>query len=212
MTLIITPLKRELSHILEELKSKGFEIEQTNTGKQSVHFCPQLNSYFAVAGMGKSQLATQTTHLLLTLKNIQRVVCVGTAGSLASHIRVGDIIVADMIIEHDGLKSKFKTNLEIFKNIKDINVRIGPIASGDENIVSEQRAKDISTQTGALAVAWEGAGLARAANFIGVPFLEIRTISDFANANAINEFNNNLGTAMKSITNFLLRSSILVTR
>ena len=43
-------------------------------------------------------------------------------------------------------------------------------------------------RTGALAVAWEGAGGARACHFSGIPFLEIRGITDSADSDAASDF------------------------
>jgi nucleoside phosphorylase len=54
------------------------------------------------------------------------------------------------------------------------------IASGDEDIVTIERAAELHTQTGAVAVAWEGAGVARACLFSQIPYLEIRGITDTA--------------------------------
>ena len=51
----------------------------------------------------------------------------------------------------------------------------------------------------AFAVAWEGAGGARAAEFSGVPYLEIRGISDGADSDAATNFREYLPLAMKNI-------------
>lgn len=58
---------------------------------------------------------------------------------------------------------------------------------------------------GALAVAWEGAGGARACVFSGLPFLEIRGITDSADHRAPVEFEQNLEKAMANIA-ILIRS------
>lgn len=49
------------------------------------------------------------------------------------------------------------------------------------------------------AVAWEGAGGARACKFSGVPFLEIRGITDAADHSAASDFEKNLEVAMYNI-------------
>jgi len=50
-----------------------------------------------------------------------------------------------------------------------------------------------------LAVAWEGAGGARACRFSGVPFIEIRGITDRANSQAPADFQMNLASAMRHL-------------
>ena len=65
--------------------------------------------------------------------------------------------------------------------------------------------------TGALAMAWEGAGGARACQFSGVPFIEIRGITDQADHRAASHFRENLNTAMRNaaamITTWLARKA-----
>ena len=72
-------------------------------------------------------------------------------------------------------------------------------ASGDEDIADSKRREAIRKKTGALAVAWEGAGGARACKFSGVPFLEIRGVSDRADRLAAVTFLLNMKRAMKGV-------------
>ena len=57
-------------------------------------------------------------------------------------------------------------------------------ASGDEDVIELERKKQIQRRTGALVVAWEGAGGARACQFSGIPFMEIRGVTDNADCTA----------------------------
>jgi len=79
------------------------------------------------------------------------------------------------------------------------NLRFGGIASGDEGIASEKRIRELVESTGAMVVAWEGAGGARAAQMSGLPFLEVRGISDGAGENAFEEFWANIPIAVRSV-------------
>lgn len=78
-------------------------------------------------------------------------------------------------------------------------VHFGPIASGDEDIVGTGRRKEIQKRTKGMVVAWEGAGGARACQFSGMPYLEIRGVSDSANRDASADFEKNLPTAMQNV-------------
>ena len=71
-------------------------------------------------------------------------------------------------------------------------VHFGKVASGDEDIIERIRAQELNTLTGALAVAWEGAGGARASCFMGIPHLEIRGLTDIADNDAPIVFDENL--------------------
>jgi adenosylhomocysteine nucleosidase len=66
-----------------------------------------------------------------------------------------------------------------------------------------QRRREIRHLTGALAVAWEGGGGARACHFSGVPFIEIRGISDQADSQAASHFRMNLHTAMRNVATLI---------
>ena len=72
------------------------------------------------------------------------------------------------------------------------HVAFDVIASGDEDVVTSERAQAIRYQTGAACVAWEGSGAARAALFNGIGSLEIRAVTDAADKEAPQRFDANL--------------------
>jgi adenosylhomocysteine nucleosidase len=82
-------------------------------------------------------------------------------------------------------------------------VHFGQVASGDEDIVSLDRAQALRLATEALAVAWEGAGGARACAFSHTPYLEIRGVTDQATVDAPAHFEQNLALAMRNIATLL---------
>jgi adenosylhomocysteine nucleosidase len=84
-------------------------------------------------------------------------------------------------------------------------VHIGAIASGDEDIIDPDRAGELFAKTSALAVAWEGAGAARASHFNKIPYLEIRAITDSADKNATEDFRKNIKLGMTHTADFLRR-------
>jgi adenosylhomocysteine nucleosidase len=83
------------------------------------------------------------------------------------------------------------------------DVHFGAIASGDEDIMTTGRRQRLREQTGGFAAAWEGAGGARACAFSGVPFLEVRGITDAADDGAAADFENNLEIAMGHIADLI---------
>ena len=85
-----------------------------------------------------------------------------------------------------------------------INVHFGPVASGDEDIMAAERRRQLHEQTAGLVAAWEGAGGARACAFSGLPYLEVRGVTDAADAGAATAFEDNLETAMNHIADLLL--------
>ena len=87
--------------------------------------------------------------------------------------------------------------------VSDFRVVFDVIASGDEDVVTSARARAIRDQTGAACVAWEGSGAARAARFNGIGSLEIRAVTDAADKEAPQKFDQNLPIAMANLASLL---------
>jgi adenosylhomocysteine nucleosidase len=85
----------------------------------------------------------------------------------------------------------------------DFRMVFDAIASGDEDIIAADRRAALRAETGAAAVAWEGAGGARACAFLEIPWLEIRGITDSASEAAPGEFRANLALAMGNIAQMI---------
>ncbi len=62
----------------------------------------------------------------------------------------------------------------------------------------------VPRRTGALAMAWEGAGGARACQFSAMPFVEIRGVTDGANSRAAGDFRAHLATAMRNVATLIV--------
>jgi adenosylhomocysteine nucleosidase len=92
----------------------------------------------------------------------------------------------------------------------DGQLRLGDIVVGTStvDVIVPVRARELQAETGAVCVAWEGAGAARAARFSGLRFLELRAITDGADHAAAAEFQANLARSMPSLGHLLLRWSL----
>ena len=184
--LILTPLPLELKHLLKGLEA---ETQEQLLAPSQVHWLKSASVAFAVGGHGKVNFALSTQHLIRELR--PRLVCgVGSAGALKEDLQLGDVVIAEKIVEHDHLVKfvqqplpQFAPDPETLRELRQLNPRIfklhcGPVASGDEDVIEPSRKSDIQKRTQALAVAWEGAGLARACHWSKTPFLEVRVITD----------------------------------
>lgn len=218
-TLIICPLKKEVTYLLEGFSKAGWLFETQSTPKLSMYHYRSQNITVSQGGHGKVQFALQTQYLLNHLEGVSQVICIGAGGALASHIRVGDLVIAEKTVEHD-YNEKFNPSAKIpeflsaphllqlasqVPLISDYNVHRGVIASGDEDIIDTQRALELFEQTQALAVAWEGSGGARACAFNKIPFLELRTITDNARNSVAESFLKNLRICMHNAADFIQR-------
>ena len=217
--LIITPMAKERKFLVQHFQSLGIASKTVSRGRLQTDHIPHLGVTVAQGGHGKVQFATQTQHLIDSGRPWDLVLCVGAAGALAEGLAVGDVVVGTATVEHDykGHFSHtpspvFSGDEEAIEGLKfasdsdlEFGVHFGLIASGDEDIVDRDRREDLHKTTEALAVAWEGAGGARACKFSQVPFLEMRAITDSADHNAPSDFEVNLRTAMKNAAELTLR-------
>ncbi len=212
--LVVTPLKREYDALVAALAELGHVGQQRPVGRLAALACAGGRLLVAQGGLGKTGFAIHTQHLIDHLEGLGLVVCAGTAGGLLAGLKAGDVVIGTATVEHDFRQRFVRRQLPHFDGHgpsisalanalklmeKPFQVHFGPIASGDEDVVDPLRAWELHLQTGALAVGWEGAGGARACQFSGLPFLEVRGITDSADHGAPSAFLQNLPTAMRNV-------------
>lgn len=156
----------------------------------------------AAAGIGKVNAAVCAQTMILTYAP-DVIINVGVAGGLWDGFHIGDIAVADYVVEHDmdtspvgdekGFISGINTvKMACDKNIADmlektvgdvgkIKVKRGIIASGDQFIATEEQRNRIISEFGAIAAEMEGASIGHVCVINNVPFGVLRSISDGAN-------------------------------
>ncbi len=213
MKLIVAPLQQELDLLAQTLEVHGFVTQKHPIGRLTSRYVPQLDVLLAPGGLGKAQFGIQTQHLLDLHNNVDAVICAGAAGALARHLQVGDVVIATTTVEHDcryGFTKRppprFEGSRMLLAQLHDMQpfprsfaLHYDVIASGDEDVVDRARAEEVRALTGAVAVAWEGAGGARAGAFNELPFVEIRGITDTADHDAPHDFVTNLAQAMTNV-------------
>ena len=211
--LIVIPTKFEIDCFLDGCNDLGLNQKESVLGKYKVIEFPQINTGVALGGLGKVQFGVQTQYLIHQEDGPDAVLCVGAAGALSEELSLGDIVIATETVEHDiknkvgrPLIPRFRSNEIIVAEFRKMaekkrafNLYFGAVASGDEDIMDETRKEELRSRTGALAVAWEGAGGARACRVSDVPFVEVRGITDFANPGAGDDFFKNLEQVMKNL-------------
>jgi adenosylhomocysteine nucleosidase len=165
---------------------------------------------FRVGGHGKAQFALGVYRAVCELRP-SLVVCAGACGALAPSLAVGNVVVASETIEHDfrvkfgAVKPpRFAGDAAAVAKLGTVDgVHVGLIASGDEDVIDSARAAELASSTGALAVAWEGAGGARACLMAGVPFVEVRAVVDTCGPSASRDFSTHLNLAMSELARVL---------
>ena len=209
--------KAELESFLLATREYGYPAETIATGKLPVARFSTLDLAVASGGLGKVQFAVQTQHLI-DAAPWDVVICAGACGALVSDLAVGDVVIATETVEHDirnkfskPLLPRFSGSAEMIERCRralntglEFKVHYGPIASGDEDVMDAERRAEIRARTAALAVAWEGAGGARACQFSGLPFIEIRGATDGAGGTAADEFRQNMPRALKNVAQVII--------
>ena len=219
MFLISVPLKKELSLLLSSFEAHGTSFIKKQDQGRWYWQTNDLPIIFCIGGHGKSQFALQTQFWINKFQEIKHLITIGSAGSLSENTLPLDVVIATEIREHDYLQKMnplaslpcFPTDTSLLNKLNDFHsegftAHQGAIASGDEDIVSKQRASELNKKTGALAVAWESAGGARSAQFNKLPYSEIRGITDNSQKNVSSDFFKNLPQAMEHCTQVLLHT------
>ena len=157
------------------------------------------------AGIGKVN-AARTTQILIDNFDIDAVINVGSAGSANDELEIGDIVIADKLVQHDfditamGYPKGYINNvgqylecdcrlIEKIQNVifkiynNDFKIKIGTIASGDIFCTESKMKEKIKTKFNADAIEMEGAAIAQVCKLDSKPCIIIRSISDKPNGN-----------------------------
>ena len=206
--MVVVPLKREFRLLVESLEALGYSSKKaprTATFKD-------LNTICVHGGSGKVDFALYTYHYLKKYP-IKEVIGMGTCGALNEKLNPMDVVIGVKIIEHDykscidQKQPQFTPPLFWLTEIKShlIECFFGVIASGDEDIVDTQRACELRKNTYADAVAWEGAGGARACQLTQVPYIEVRGVCDTSRSTTLKELTRYLPQTMSHLAQVLIQ-------
>lgn len=141
-------------------------------------------------GIGKVS-AARCTQVLIDRFAPGAVINTGIAGGLASGLAVGDIVVADGMVQHDfdAAPIGFVRGCVCMGDPGAPRVHRGLVATGDQ-FISGAAAKAAIRRAfpAAMAAEMEGGAVAQAASMSGVPFAVVRAISDLADGTAAASF------------------------
>ena len=212
---IIAAMDEEVAVLRDKIENR-----QTITLGGSEIYTGQLNGVDVAllkSGIGKVAAAMGTTLLLEHCKP-DVVINTGSAGGLASTLKVGDIVVSDEARYHDadvtafgyeygqlpGCPAGFKADEKLVAAAEScisalkLNAVRGLIVSGDAFINgAEGLAKIRHNFPQAVAVEMEATGIAHVCHSFGVPFVVVRAISDVADKESHLSFDEFLVVAAK---------------
>ena len=182
-----------------------------------------LNVVIAYSKIGKV-FSTLTASTLIQKFGCDTLLFSGVAGAINPQLKIGDLIVADKLAQHDlditafghpfgfvpGGNVYIDTDVNLrniakeVANEQNINLLEGTIATGDQFIANEERKEFIENTFKADALEMEGASVAVVCDALNVPFLILRAISDAADMDAGFNFDEFLESSAKNSANFVV--------
>lgn len=222
---IIVAMKEELDEILKIM---------TNINKKEIYNIQyfegcinQTDIIIVESGVGKVN-ATRTTQILIDKLDVKEIINVGSAGALNEELSIGDIVIADKLIQHDfditafnhnkgyitGVGDYIYTDKELidrFRNSankiedKSYKINVGTIASGDIFCTDIKMKDKIRSKFNADCVEMEGAAIAQVCYLDKIPFIVIRSISDTPNGNNAIVFDEFVKLASKRCSEILAK-------
>lgn len=212
---IISAMDNEIDLLLEEAK-----IDHVDTVAGVKYHVGTLNGQSVVitrAGIGKIRAASGVTTMLIKYP-ISKVIFTGIAGGVADEPQVLDQIIATNLVEHDygilsndGFKWRsgdpgfgdedgvyYECDQELIKLAYDAAVEVigedhvfkGTIATGDQFIANSDYVAKLQSDYNAYACEMEGAAAAVVCIKYEIPFVVIRALSDKADGNAHESYEN----------------------
>lgn len=168
-----------------------------------------VDTVVAVAGVGKVNAAVCAQTMILKYSP-DLIINVGVAGGLDDELKIGDIAVADFVVEHDmdttpcGDERGFISGIKMVKmpcdnvisdlmmkavNVLDgVTAKKGIIASGDQFVSKQEQRDSIISNFGAIATEMEGGSIGHVCIMNNVKFGVLRSISDGANDDSAMDF------------------------
>ncbi len=229
MTGIIGAMRIEVETIKSLMENKSVEtISGVEYVKGTLH---GKDVVIAVCGIGKVAAAMCTQTMILRYAP-DRIINTGVGGSLSTELSIGDIAVAESLVQHDmdtsplgdpvGLISGLnmvnmpadekvaRTLISGVETLDGIKALKGVIASGDQFIASEEKKRFIVDNFGAIVCEMEGASIAQVCVTNGVPFGVVRAVSDCADGSSHMDYGEFLpiaaANAAKLIEYFVMNS------
>lgn len=188
---------KTLVHLLKDKKKKVHAGLDYYTGKLD-----GVDVVICRCGVGKVNAAMHT-QILIDKYKPKALIQNGIAGSLVPEVGKLDLVVGSELVYHDmqefviknfdPLEPVYYSDEKLLAKAKEVagdegGVHIGRIATGDTFVSSTKEKNAIYKKTKALCVEMEGCAVAHTAYLNKVPFVVLRCISDSADDDATESF------------------------
>ena len=211
----INPLLESLGEYKEYRYADNIYYEANHKGLELVIAYSKIGKVFSAL----------TAATMIERFGAQKLLFSGVAGAINEQLKIGDLIVATKLCQHDldivafghpyGFVPEGKIYIEsdpklidIAQNVADelhINLHKGIIATGDQFVADPEKKEWIKKTFNADALEMEGASVAVVCDALNVDFFILRSISDAADMDAGFDFDKFLESSAKVSADFILK-------
>ncbi len=219
---IMGAMEEEITPLLEYFTDINV-VEYANNKYYEAKF-GELDVVIAYSKIGKV-FSTLTASTMIQKFACDALLFSGVAGGINPKLKIGDLIVANQLSQHDlditafghpyGYVPGGNVYVNTDKKLKEIALEVakennisiieGIIATGDQFVCDEMRKAFIEKTFNADALEMEGASVAVVCDALEVPCLILRAISDTADMDAGFNFDAFLETSAKNSAEFLIK-------
>ncbi len=219
---IMGAMVEEIEPLLEYFN----DIEVVEYAKNR-YYKAKYNSYDIIIAYSKigKVFASLTATIMIEKFGVEKLLFSGVAGAINPNLKIGDLIVAKGLCQHDLDITAFghpygyvpegevciyadKELIKLSKSVaKELGVELktGIIATGDQFIASLERKEWIGSTFQADAIEMEGASVAVVCDALNVPFFILRAISDSADMDAGFDFDEFLKSSARISATFIIK-------
>ncbi len=210
----VEPIVAKLANLKETVYGANTYYEGSYNGQEVVVAYSKIGKVFA----------TLTATMLIEKFGCDTLLFSGVAGAISDELKIGDLIIADGLCQHDlditafGHPFGFVPEGEVciptdvnlrniakeVANAKGLVLKEGVIATGDQFVANAERKDWIGETFNADALEMEGASVGVVCSALNVPFFILRAISDSADMDASFNFDEFLESSAKISADFIL--------
>ncbi|MEY4503873.1 MAG: multifunctional 5-methylthioadenosine / S-adenosylhomocysteine nucleosidase [Pseudomonadota bacterium] len=218
---IMGAMREEIEPLLEV-----FNVVATHEIAKNVFYEAKYKHHeivLAYSKIGKVNAAVTATILLEKYK-CEALLFSGVAGAIDKSLKIGDLVIADRVVQHDvditafghpfGFIPESGDFYQADENLNEVakeaakkigkNLLVGTIATGDQFVACEKKNSWIGDTFKAHALEMEGASVGYVCSCYGKPFFILRAISDGADMDAGFNFDTFLASSAKESANLLV--------
>ena len=219
---IMGAMEEEIEPLLSHFDSVNV-VDFANNKYYEVNY-KGLDIVIAYSKIGKV-FASLTATTMIEKFGCETLLFSGVAGGINPELKIGDLIIADKLCQHDlditafghphGFVPGGQVFVETSKALNDIAKEVatenglkvieGCIATGDQFVHSNERKVFIESTFKADALEMEGASVAVVCDALNIPFFILRAISDTADMDAGFDFDEFLKSSAKNSADYLIK-------